>query len=108
MALDDVNMDVELLPNYALRLHYHNSKVSFHGGPWTAMAHFLPFFAIFVVYTPTTFVQCKPGLAARQLFELLYKAPTKLILLSGKQNVKLSAIMPMNCLLANITSDSPL
>ncbi|KAI3412086.1 hypothetical protein GPALN_002129 [Globodera pallida] len=52
MAFDDVNMEPDLLPNYALRLHQFNSK-------------------------------CQPGLAAWQLFELLYKPPTKLILLSG-------------------------
>ncbi|CAK5081089.1 unnamed protein product [Meloidogyne enterolobii] len=52
MALEDVNLDLGLLPNYALRLHHNNSK-------------------------------CSPGLAARQLFELLYNDPTKLILLAG-------------------------
>ncbi|KAL3095470.1 hypothetical protein niasHT_026899 [Heterodera trifolii] len=52
MAFEDVNMEPDLLPNYALRLHQFNSK-------------------------------CQPGLAAWQLFELLYKPPTKLILLSG-------------------------
>lgn len=27
--------------------------------------------------------QCQPGLAAKQMYELLYKAPTKLMLLAG-------------------------
>uniref|UniRef100_A0A915EGG4 Receptor ligand binding region domain-containing protein n=1 Tax=Ditylenchus dipsaci TaxID=166011 RepID=A0A915EGG4_9BILA len=52
MALQDINSDPNVLPNYALRLHYHNSK-------------------------------CQPGLAAKQLFELLYNPPVKLVLLSG-------------------------
>ncbi|KAI1732346.1 receptor family ligand binding region domain-containing protein [Ditylenchus destructor] len=52
MALEDINSDETILPNYALKLHHHNSK-------------------------------CQPGLAAKQLFELLYKPPTKLMLLSG-------------------------
>jgi gamma-aminobutyric acid type B receptor len=64
LALDDVNADPRLLPGYNITLHHHNSKVPSQ-------------FALIPA------LQCQPGLAAKQLYELLYKPPVKLMMLAG-------------------------
>jgi gamma-aminobutyric acid type B receptor len=76
MALDDVNNAPNLLTGYRLLLHWNDSEVS--GINYVYLTGFL-----MKLIRVKKKLQCNPGLASSILYDLIYKPPTKLLVMGG-------------------------